>query len=48
MAEVFLRLFFRNATQYFSIGRGDCPSGCIYRKYWIFEVANGVARFVGS
>ena len=22
----------------FSIGWGDCPSGCIYRKHWIFSV----------
>lgn len=36
------------ATIDFSIGRGDCPSGCIYRKHWIFEVTNGVARFVGN
>jgi hypothetical protein len=30
----------------FSIGRGDCPAGCIYRKHWVFEVENGVARLV--
>ena len=30
----------------FSIGRGDCPAGCIYRKYWEFKVSNGKARFI--
>ncbi len=30
----------------FSIGRGDCPAGCIYRKHWVFEVQNGMARLV--
>ncbi len=29
----------------FSIGAGDCPSGCIYHRYWEFEVANGIAKF---
>ena len=23
----------------YSIGEGDCPSGCIYRKYWVFYVS---------
>lgn len=32
----------------FSIGRGDCPAGCIYHKYWEFAVSNGVASFVRS
>lgn len=30
----------------FSIGRGDCPAGCIYRKHWVFEVQNNLARLV--
>ncbi len=30
----------------FSIGRGDCPAGCIYRKHWVFEVQYGLARLV--
>ena len=29
----------------FSIGRGDCPAGCIYHKYWEFKVSNGIAKF---
>ena len=35
-----------SATITFSIGQGDCPAGCIYHKYWEFEVSNGVAKFV--
>ena len=34
------------ATITFGIGWGDCPSGCMQRKYWEFEVANEVARFI--
>ncbi len=30
----------------FSVGSGDCPSGCIYRKHWIFEIRNGKARLL--
>ncbi len=30
----------------FSIGRGNCPAGCIYRKHWIFGVENSLARLV--
>lgn len=30
----------------FSIGSGDCPAGCIYHKYWEFEVVNGIAKFI--
>jgi hypothetical protein len=22
----------------FSIGRGDCPSGCTYRRHWVFDI----------
>jgi hypothetical protein len=33
----------------FSIGQGDCPSGCIYRKYWIFYVtAEGQMTYMGT
>ena len=32
----------------FSIGRGDCPAGCIYHRYWEFKVANGTAEFIRS
>ena len=24
----------------FSIGWGDCPAGCIYRRHWVFGVDN--------
>jgi len=30
----------------FSVGSGDCPAGCIYRKYWEFIVSYGTATFV--
>ncbi len=33
------------ATITFSLGWGDCPSGCMNRKYWEFEVSNGTAVF---
>ncbi|GAB6123495.1 hypothetical protein [Dysgonomonas termitidis] len=36
------------ATIIFSIGEGDCPAGCIYHRYWKFEVTNGMARFMNS
>ena len=32
----------------FTIGRGDCPSGCTYYKHWEFKVSNGNARFIRS
>ena len=35
-----------NATITFSIGSGDCPAGCIYHKYWEFEVVNNTATFI--
>ncbi|TYA71506.1 hypothetical protein [Seonamhaeicola marinus] len=35
-----------SATITFSIGKGDCPAGCIYRKHWEFEVSNGSAKFI--
>lgn len=36
------------ATLDFSIGEGDCPAGCIYRKHWIFIIDNNIARFDGN
>ena len=35
-----------SATITFSIGSGDCPSGCIYHSYWKFKVTNGIAQFI--
>jgi hypothetical protein len=33
----------------FSKGEGDCPSGCIYRKYWIFYVGqDGTMNYMGT
>lgn len=33
----------------FSVGYGDCPAGCLYRRHWVFRVDGpGRARFVGS
>lgn len=33
----------------FSIGEGDCPSGCIHRKYWIFYVTSeGQMTYMGT
>lgn len=33
----------------FSIGRMDCPAGCIYRRHWVFQVdSNCSARFMES
>jgi hypothetical protein len=32
----------------FSIGRGDCPAGCTFRRHWIFQVTECNARFAGS
>ena len=29
----------------FSIGFGDCPAGCIYRKHWKFIIENQIAIF---
>ncbi len=34
------------ATIDFSIGRDDCPSGCIYRRHWIFRIKNNKAKFI--
>ncbi len=30
----------------FSIGDGDCPAGCIYHKYWEFQVKDNKAIFI--
>ena len=35
-----------SATITFSIGRGDCPAGCIYHRHWEFKVSGGVAKFI--
>ena len=32
----------------YSIGRGDCPSGCMYRRHWVFRVSNCNATFISS
>jgi hypothetical protein len=34
------------STLTFSIGSGDCPSGCLYHRYWEFNVTNDIATFV--
>ena len=34
------------ATISFSIGRGDCPAGCIYRRYWIFRIENNRVKYI--
>lgn len=36
------------ATITFSIGRGDCWSGCIYHKYWVFQIRGTKPEFVQS
>jgi hypothetical protein len=30
----------------FSVGTGDCPAGCIYHKYWEFNVVDSTASFI--
>jgi len=30
----------------FSIGRGDCMAGCIYRRYWIFHIENNRVAYI--
>ncbi len=37
-----------SATITFSIGLGDCPSGCIFHRYWEFRVMEGKAVFTRS
>jgi hypothetical protein len=33
----------------FSIGRGDCPAGCTFRRHWVFHVFDDcTAQFVNS
>jgi hypothetical protein len=33
----------------YSFGWGDCPSGCIYRHYWLFQVQfDGTVNFIKS
>ena len=40
----------KNATSLkFSIGEGDCPSGCINRKFWIFDImTDGKVVYMGT
>lgn len=40
----------KNATAIkLSIGKGDCPSGCIHRKFWVFYVhPDGSVTFEGT
>ena len=37
-----------SATIAFSIGRGDCPSGCEFRRFWEFKVIGDKAYFKKS
>ena len=30
----------------FNIGRDDCPSGCLYKRYWEFKIRNNIAKFI--
>ena len=33
----------------FKVGQGDCPSGCINNKYWIFYVQeDGSINYMGT
>ncbi|MCD6596483.1 MAG: hypothetical protein J7L04_02275 [Bacteroidales bacterium] len=34
------------ATISFSIGRGDCWAGCIYRRFWIFHIENNRVKYI--
>ena len=35
-------------TLVYSVGWGDCPSGCISRRYWKFNVLNCEVQFAGA
>ncbi|NME72982.1 hypothetical protein [Flammeovirga aprica] len=35
-----------SGTITFSIGSWDCPSGCLYHRYWVFKVEGGKAEFI--
>ena len=37
-----------NAIIGFSIGKGDCPAGCLYREQWVFEITNNRVHFPRS
>lgn len=37
-----------SAQMIFSVGDGDCPSGCEYHKYWEFHIEDNKAIFVKS
>lgn len=35
-----------SATIIFNIGSGDCPAGCIYKRFWEFLVDKSGAKFI--
>jgi hypothetical protein len=45
-----IEILYRNDTAYvdFSIGWGDCPSGCINRRYWKFAVIECEGVYLGT
>jgi len=45
--DIRLKQEMNKATINFSIGRGDCPAGCIYRRSWNYIVTNK-AYFLGT
>jgi hypothetical protein len=44
--DIHLERDLNTATISFSIGRGDCPAGCIYRRYWIFRIENNRVQYI--
>jgi len=46
--DIKLTRYQESAKIIFSIGEGDCPVGCLYHKYWEFQVANNKAIFLRS
>ncbi|MCB2196439.1 MAG: hypothetical protein KQH79_11315 [Bacteroidetes bacterium] len=42
--NISLRRSRKSAIITFSIGQLDCPAGCLYHKYWEFEVVNDFAK----
>lgn len=46
--DIKIKRSMKSANIVFSIGTGDCPAGCLYHKYWEFEVADSKATFIGS
>jgi hypothetical protein len=45
-STISLTRFKDSAKIIFGIGNGDCPAGCIYHKYWEFEVKESKATFI--